>query len=169
MDRSSKVIILPYIPAMVNEVELWLENKSKQGWRLINKKFWMFRFVNCKPYASKYFIYNGFGASKGLSFDFYMAKKKFGKAKTILNKGNLSVFEVEINRIDRSYWEYKNLRNKFYTAHYLKLLFASILFLATAIVLAAINPLLIIFVVIWIVPFLYAIGSLLILRKHVSA
>ncbi len=166
MDRNLKVIILPHTPAMVNEVEYWLENKAKQGWRLINKKLWVFRFVNCRPYASKYFIYNGFDASKGLSFDFHMAKKKFGKAKTLLNKGNLSVFEVDINKVDQSYCEYKNLRNQFYTAHYLKLLFASIFFLAAAIVLTAINSLLIILVVVWIVPLLYAIGSLLILRRH---
>jgi hypothetical protein len=165
MDKNLKVIILPYIPAMVNEVELWLENQARHGWRLINKKHWVFRFTSCKPYASKYFIYYGFDASKGISFDFYMAKKKFGKAKALLNKGNSSVFEVDINKVDQSYYEYKKLRNHFYTTHYLKLLFASVIFLVVAIILAALDFLMLFLVVIWIAPLLYAIVSLLILKK----
>ena len=166
MDRDSKVIILPHTPAMVNEVELWLENKTKQGWRLINKKFWVFRFVRCKPYVSKYFIYKGFDSSEGISFDYHMARKKYGKAKSLLNKENLPIFEVDVNKIDPTYCEYINLRNQFYTKHYLKLLFLSGFFLAVATALAAIKLLMIVFVAIWLTPTLYALGSLLFLRRH---
>lgn len=166
MDRDSKVIILPHTPAMVNEVELWLENKTKQGWRLINKKFWVFRFISCKPYVSKYFIYKGFDSGKGISFDYHMAREKYGKAKSLLNKENMPIFEVDVNKLDATYCEYINLRNQFYTKHYLKLLLLSGFFLAVATALAAIKLLMIVFVAIWLALLLYAMGSLVILRWH---
>ena len=75
----NKTILHPYIPAMVNNVEEWLSQMSDKGLTLIYMNGWKFVFQDTQKSEKKeYFIYSGFDASTGFSYDFYRAKEKYG-------------------------------------------------------------------------------------------
>lgn len=122
-----KTVIYPYIPAMINRVELWLMSMSLKGYQLINVHGWKFIFKEISPRKIEYFMYGGFDASKGISNDYINAKERYGNRKSKINKQYLDVFEIDEKKKDEDFNIYINLRNRYYFNHYLKLFIFSIL------------------------------------------
>ena len=79
MERDVVKLIHLHMPALANRTEKWLKTKAKSGWKLIGYHNCVFMFRKCNPYDGEYLYYSGFGAGKGLSFDYHMIKKKYGK------------------------------------------------------------------------------------------
>ena len=165
MRQKTVSIIYPYVPAMSNTVERWLKQRTVEGWRLVENNQWRFTFIKCAPYESEYFMYSGFGKSAGLSFDYHMVKMKYGKAKSKINKEHSPICEVDIIKIDMDYTTYKKLRNKYYIKHYLALSLYSLLNLICGWLVVLSYGAMLILVVLWFLIFLYAIISLIILKR----
>ena len=58
--KVSKVVVHPYIPAMIILLEHWLAERATEGWQLINVQGFKFTFQSCQPYTAKFFAYSGF-------------------------------------------------------------------------------------------------------------
>ena len=95
---------------------------AKSGWLLVGLNGWLFEFEGVKSCDKKFFIYSGFDASRGISFDYYLAKEKYSKKSSRLNKKSSWVFEVDSLKIDEQFFQYLNLRNSYYMNFYIKLL-----------------------------------------------
>ena len=150
---------------MVNELELWLKKKSEEGLRLQGHSFFSFRFEACTPREREYFVYSDFDRSKGISFDYHMAKQRFKCPKSHLNKSSNTIFEADIGKIDAEYYRVKQLRNMHYLRHYLILSMFFLLLLGGAVYIAFRNRIFIAFLPVCAVPFVYAFISFLIIKK----
>lgn len=168
MKKDFIKIVRPHIPASVNGTEQWLQNKASDGLRLIQYNHWIFTFQKCRPYHGRYFIYSGFDKSKGFSYDYFRAKKKYQKAKSKLNQTPTTVFEVDINKIDSDYYGYIRTRNKFYFLHYTRLfLFSSFcVIISLCLVLYEIHTWFLL--LLCFVPFIYSLISLVVLKSSMN-
>lgn len=133
MTTLTNMVFHPYIPAMVNALEQWLCQKASDGWRLEEVHGWMFRFRKCEPYPTKFFCYSGFGASKGISYDFYNSKNQYSRSGSALNKSSAIIYEADIEKLDANFTHLIRLRNKYYQKHYGLLLLFACLYLVLAI------------------------------------
>lgn len=115
-----KTIIHPFISAMVNQVESWLSDMSLNGWILEEQKGWKFTFVKSASKKREYFMYSAVDLSKGFWADYHMAEKRYKLNQSKL-MSSCSMFEVDSNKIDAQYSQYKSIRNNYYKKHYLKL------------------------------------------------
>ena len=161
-------IFHPHIPAMVNDLENWLEEKTLLGWRLEKVCCWIFTFRKCAPYKGKYFIYRGFDASKALSFDFHIAKERYAAKKSPLNKLHTHIFEVDSLKIDTCYLKYIRARNLFYKRHYLKLTIISLICSILLGVLIILDRVYVLLALFYLLTFVYGGISLWILKKSSS-
>ncbi len=166
MENKKHVIIRPYNQAMINQVELWLESLSEEGWILVEHNFWKFVFEKTSK-KTKYFICPLFDTSKGFYHTYHSALIKYGKAKhkSKLNKNCNDIFEVDSNKIDPSFEYYKNARNDFCTKHYLWLtIFITVLMSFSAVIVTIADSQYFLHAIIpWILPLAYTLFSLLIL------
>ena len=96
-----ETFIFPNIPALVNLLELWLQRKALQGWRLEHSFGWSFTFRQCKPYKTRYFIYSRRDKSSGFSHLYYRAEKRYSRKKSKLK--SFRIFEVDIDKIDSDF------------------------------------------------------------------
>lgn len=110
--KVSKVVVHPYIPAMIILLEHWLAERATEGWQLINVQGFKFTFQSCQPYTAKFFAYAGFDSSKGISADYWMSKTRYARKGTQLNKGSLPIYEVDLQKIDADFSSYVRLRDK---------------------------------------------------------
>lgn len=173
-----KTMLHPYTPAMVNYVEKWLTKMSLDGWKLVDKKGWQFCFVRSRKEARHYFIYSGFDASKGISYDFYRAKDIYAKSKadinkrlydvTQINKRVYDIFEVAPCKIDRQFYDYRIMRNRYYRNHYVKLAIFSFVFIALSLIGLLINPKFWISGVPFLISFVYAVISAIMLSQFIK-
>lgn len=160
-----KVTIHPYIPAMVQQVEKWLEKMSQDGWKLEDKKGWIFYFIKCKKHNKKYFMYSGFDSSIGWSYDYYRAKEKYSNSQSALFKQTYQIFEIDPKKIDDDYIQYRMSRNKFYKKHYIKLAFFCITFILLTLIVSFYSPLFWIVSLPFVLDLIYAIVSIIILIR----
>lgn len=160
----NKTILHPYIPAMVNNVEEWLSQMSDKGLTLIYMNGWKFVFQDTQKSEKKeYFIYSGFDASTGFSYDFYRAKEKYGN-NTALNKSNCCAFEVDPTKKDEKFKNYRFLRNNYYKKHYIKLFLATLCLAVASGILSIRDEIFIYFSCLSVVAFLYSVISFCIIR-----
>ena len=126
-----------YVPAMINRVEEWLSSKSEVGWDLIAYNGWKFSFFPEKktPKRKQYFMYSGFDAKPGFSYDFLSAKERYGNKKSKISSKELCVFEIDENKKDQSFYSYLNARNNYYKKHYIGLSIFSLLLVLLVILL----------------------------------
>ena len=118
MAKKNKAFFCIYPPAYVNELELWLKEKSRDGYRLVNSWFCWYMFEMSLCTEREYFVYSPFDGSKGISFDYHIAKARYRNKASALNANNQSIFEVDFKKIDSDYHLFKQLRNKYYFRHY---------------------------------------------------
>lgn len=155
--KLRKTVYFPNVPALVNLLESWLQNKALLGWRLEHSFGWKFTFYQCKPYKTSYFIYSRLDKSSGFSSSYYSAKNKYSRKNSILN--NFRIFEVDINKIDSDFDFYVISRNQNYFKHYLTMFF---IYLFGTIVMARMvkyAPILKVVVLIGIVYMFYSLTS----------
>ena len=114
-----------FTPATVIRVEKWLSMMSEKGWRLTSQKGFKFTFISCAPVHREYFIYTGFDSSRGISFDYFMAREKYAIRGNSI-KSN-SIFEVNTHLKDEVFEQYVALRNSYYRRHYIGLLLICLL------------------------------------------
>lgn len=161
-----RIVIHPFIPAMVNIVERWLSRLSSQGLILVDIKGWVFVFEKKPANETEYFIYNGFDASKGFSDDFFRAKECYAKKKSKLNKLNRSIFEVDTTKIDEGFLLLLEMRNQYYKNHYLILFIMSLLLGVLCAVFSCYNQLFLYFFMVFIIWILYSTVSIIILFSY---
>ena len=75
--KVSKVVVHPYIPAMIILLEHWLAERATEGWQLINVQGFKFTFQSCQPYTAKFFAYSGFYSR--LYTSTFISKRDFAK------------------------------------------------------------------------------------------
>ena len=148
-----------YFPSTINTMERWLIKKAHDGWKLIDKRGWKFVFAKCSPYEAKFFSYSGFDSSRGFSYDYLASKNIYSKSKSIINKSNLEVFEVDLNKIDNGFKILVLLRNKYYLKHYLYLSIMN--FFCVLVMLFIVNVCWII--LFFLIPLAYSLASAMIL------
>lgn len=117
----TKEVLFPYIPALVNRLEKWLTKMSLNGWHLIDVTGWKFRFIKARPTSKYYFSYAFFDLSKGISYDVCRAKTKYSSNRCKFKDKGITLFEVDITKIDDDFESFIRLRNYYYKIHYLKL------------------------------------------------
>lgn len=166
-------LIHPHIPAIVNRTEMWLKQRAYAGWQLIEFHGWIFVFRKCSPSGREYLIYSGFGASKGVSFDYHMARMKYGKAKaqSKLNKLNTSVFEVDMIKLDSEYLRFVRLRNTYYLKHYIALSAFSMLALTCILTISlfvTLNVVIVFLTLLWLFITIYALLSSIVLNHDMK-
>ena len=160
-----KTVYRPFLPAMVNETEEWLTRMSAQGLELVYMNRWKFVFeLSNKNKENEYFVYSGFDASKGFSYEFYRAKEKYAK-KSELKKANCSAFSVDPKKRDDEFEIYRNLRDKYYKRHYLLLLLITLIFGVLSLIASMDDPDFICVPCLLCIAVLYSIVSLCILCK----
>lgn len=162
---KTKIVFHPYIPAMVNQVEKWLTEMSCDGWQLVHKDRWKFYFIKSKKQERQYFIYSGFDASRGISYEYYSAKELYAKSGIEINKQSYDIFEVDPSKIDSKFYGYRMMRNKYYKNHYIKLAVFSSVFLLLSLVISFFNIYFFIIGVPYLLVFIYAITSVLIISR----
>lgn len=164
MKNDIITVIRPRLPAMVNYSERWLRQKASAGWKLIHNDRCRFVFRRCEPYDGHFLMYSGFDKSKGLSYDYYRIRENYKKSKSEINKQQSDIFEADAAKIDSDYWGFIRTRNKYYLRHYEKLCLFSGLnsVIALCVALVDIRSWFISFV--FIVPFMYSLISLLLLK-----
>ena len=160
-------IIYPYTPAMVNSLERWLSLKASDGWRLEEVHGWSFVFRKCKPYQTKYFSYTGFGTNIGISHDYWASKRRYSRNQSIVNKANLEVYEVDLEKVDVGFRQLVLLRNKFYLKHYFALLAFSIIYTMLAITLLPQSNIVSVFQLVGFISLVYSVLSVLILAYEI--
>ena len=162
---SRKIVFHPNFHFLVNINENWLSQMAKSGWVLVDFSGWFFEFEGSKSCDKQFFMYSTFDASKGISFDFHLAKQKYSKRSSRLNKKIFCVFEVDFKKLDEQFLQYVKQRNTYYINFYTKLfvfnIFLCLLCLFTSFYIKywhifSIIPMLISF---------YSIIAILILRK----
>lgn len=166
--KVSKVVVHPYIPAMIILLEHWLAERATEGWQLINVQGFKFTFQSCQPYTAKFFAYSGFDSSKGISADYWMSKTRYARKDTQLNKGSLPIYEVDQQKIDADFSSYVRLRDKYYLKHYRLLCLFSLICILLSIVLFIINRALILFAFFWVFVLLYSCISIVILSLGIK-
>lgn len=160
-----KTIIHPYTAAMVSRVEVWLCDMALKGWMLEKKNGWKFTFVQSSPRKREYFMYSPVDLSKGFSFDYYMAEKRYKSNKRKQIIGSHSIFEVDSDKIDEQYSQYKSARTNYYKKHYLKLFFATFLCIAVLSVLSIVTEInLLAVIVILLFPLIYFAVSYILVK-----
>lgn len=166
-DGSNHCVVLfhPHIKAMVNQVENWLTEVSRDGWKLVDKKGWLFYFDKSKENEIQYFIYSGFDSSPGIAYDFLRAKDRYSKSKSKLFELTYDVFEVDQNKIDEEYNKYRMLRNRFYRSHYIKLAVFCLVFIVISLIFSFSTPLFWIVGLPYMLLLIYAIISIIILTN----
>ena len=160
------IIIHPFIPAMVNDIENWLLEKSNEGLRLVRMKGWMFVFERSQILSTEYFIYIGFDASKGFSNEYYRAKQKYGKRKSKINKYDWSVFEVDPKKIDSDFVTFRILRNKYYKNHYLKLFIFSLFLEILSIIVSFYSRIFFCISLLFVIVNIYSLISFFVIKKR---
>lgn len=158
---STMTIRRKYTPAQINSLEAWLRQKALEGWRLIAINRWAFIFESCAPFSGEYFVYKAVDRSKGLYFDYYMAKEKYKKSKSPLNKRYDIAFEVDPCKIDERYPSYKKQRNDYYARHYMGLTLFWLFFSVILFAFAGSEDIAFLFFVIGCIPFFYSLVSFL--------
>lgn len=159
-----------HIPAMINRTELWLKRQANAGWRLIEVHRNVFVFRKCSPYEGEYLMYSTFGKEKGLSFDYYMTKKIYGKTngKSELNRQNGGVFEADTTKLDEEYYRFVRMRNSYYLKHYIGLTAIFLIFMALVIGITLLEDYKAITLMIVVLPpLIYALISSIILIKDI--
>ena len=156
-------IVRPYTPAMINFVERWLCKKAADGWRLEKVYGWKFVFRKCRPYVTRYFSYSGFGTSSGISNEYWASKLNYACKKSVLNKMNTIIYEVDFRKINTDFNYLVFLRNKFYLKHYFALLLFAIVYVALAIKLLLVNYLFACFLMFGSILLVYSLFSVVIL------
>ena len=94
-----KVIFYPFIPAMVNIVEKWLQTKSRQGLILVRRSGWIFVFEEKQANDTRYFMYFNLDASIGFATEYYYVKQRYGKGKSKINKLNLMHIQKSLSKL----------------------------------------------------------------------
>lgn len=110
----------PYFPCGIVGLEVWLSKMARSGLKLQSVKGWKFTFIPALPKKRIYFYYSSFGREKGISYDYYHAKELYALKKSVLNKNNFKLFEVDTLKLDEKYNQYIQLRNRYYKNHYCK-------------------------------------------------
>ena len=118
---SRKIVFHPNLRFLVNINEKWLSQMAKSGCLLVDFRGWFFEFERVKSCDKKYFMYSTFDASKGMSFDYHLAKQKYSKSSSRLNKKIFCVFEVDFKKLDEQFLQYVKQRNAYYINFYIKL------------------------------------------------
>ena len=112
-----------------------------------------------------------------MSYDFYRAKDIYAKSKadinkwlydvTQINKRVYDIFEVDSCKIDRQFYDYRIMRNRYYRNHYVKLAIFSFVFIAQSLICSLINPKFWISGVPFLISFVYAIISAIMLSHSI--
>lgn len=120
-----------HTPATVNRTEAWLKQKAKDGWKLIDTNGWNFVFRKCTPSDRGYLMYSSFRTEKGLWDGYYMTNKLYGKApgKSEINKKTKGIFEADIAKLDKGYFQFVKMRNSYYLKTYIGITALLIFFL----------------------------------------
>lgn len=171
MERDVVKLIHLHMPALANRTEKWLKTKAKLGWKLIGYHNCVFMFRKCNPYDGEYLYYSGFGAGKGLSFDYHMIKRKYGKSNYELNKLSISIFEAEKTKIDSGYLSFLKLRNSYFLKHYILLLifwFLALIYIVTVMILIKFNIYMMFFGFLSLIPLTYSLFSTIILAWDIK-
>lgn len=171
MEEDVVELIHLHVPALVNRTEKWLKAKANSGWKLIGYHHCVFKFRKCNPCESEYLYYSGFGASKGLSFDYHMIKKKYGKSNSELNKLNIEIFEADVTKIDSGYFSFIKSRNSYFLRHYIALLvfwILALIYTVTVTSLINFNIYMIFLSFVSLVPLMYSFFSTIILVHDIT-
>lgn len=133
-----KRILFPYIPAMVNIIERWLSGQSEKGMILLYHHAWLFCFAKSTCNKKEYFIGHGFDAGKQTPDKYFYCRvrEKYGRrnSKSPLNKSNGIIFEVDNYKVDQGLSECRLMRDRYYSAWYLKMLIVSSILTAVSII-----------------------------------
>lgn len=157
---NKKTIIHPYVPAMINRIEIWLTVMALNGWTVIDFSGWKFTFEEKAPKKIEYFMYSGFDASRGFSYNYYRAKEQYGNNKAKINKSNTGVFEIDTTKKDNNFNKIRVVRNTYYKTHYVKLLIISLVFCLGALLIVLCEPNAWGLLFPWVIILVYAIVSL---------
>lgn len=163
-----KLVLHPYTPAMVNHVERWLTKMSCDGWKLVHKNGWKFYFLRSQKRPRQYFMYSGFDASQGISYEYHRAKDIYAESKAEINKRTDGIFEVSSCKIDSKFYYYRMIRNKYYRNHYVKLAIFSLIFIVLSLVGSFNNLFFVVVGVPFLITFIYAITSILIVSRFIK-
>lgn len=168
--ENRKVFFHPYIPATVNQVERWLTEVAYDGWKLIDKKGWMFYFIKSKKKERQFFMYSGFDLTPGIAYDYLRAKDIYAKSKSKskIYQRTFDIFEVDTERIDDGFYQYRRLRNQYYRKHYCKFAVFCTVFIAAAIVFSFFNSWFWIVGVPYLVWLIYAVASIITLTRFMK-
>lgn len=122
--------------ATINRTEKWLMTMSKEGWRLVGRKGSRFYFEQSLPKDRRYFINPIFDSSRGFHSLFHKTKLSYGVAdsKSPLNKQNISIIEIDCNKIDKGFEDLLHSRNAYCKNHFFRVLLLSVLLLVGSIV-----------------------------------
>ena len=129
---KTKSVFRPFYPAMINRIEAWLAVMASEGWTLIEQTGWKFVFIQSTPKETEYFMNTFFDSSKGIWFDYFMAKRQYELKRSKLKSNKLikstyDIFEIDLSKKDKNFAIYKHIRNKYYKKHYLGLLILSVI------------------------------------------
>jgi len=158
----------PYFPYDIVGLEVWLSKMARSGLKLQSVKGWKFTFIPALPKKRIYFYYSIFGREKGISHDYYRAKKLYALKESVLNKNNFNLFEVDSLKIDEKYNQYIKSRNRYYKIHYCKSLIfwmVMLLFIITISIFENVFPY---FIFIPLVFLLYSFMALITLKLQIS-
>ena len=162
---SKRVVFRPNFHFLVNINENWLHQMAEKGWLLVGLKGWLFEFECIKPANKKFFIYSGFDASKGISFDYHSAKVKYAKSSSILNKKDLCVFEVDLKKEDEEFLYYLRSRNRYYMRFYVKQFIFSLFLTLISVFAFSYEKTFFVLVAITLMLSIYSIMAVFILKK----
>lgn len=137
-DSNTMKRMYPHTKATVNRTEAWLKQQAKDGWKLIDLNGWSFVFRKCTPSDREYLMYSSFRTEKGLWDGYHMINKLYGKApgKSEINKKTKGIFEADITKLDKGYFQFVKMRNSYYLKTYIGVTVLLVFFLLIILVAA---------------------------------
>ena len=134
---DKKTIIIPNLRFLVNTIEKRMKREASLGWRLIKQERWSFTFIKCKPFDADYFMFNNPSRRVDRGGDYHNIQYIYGlsNSKSLLNKSNCDLIEIDINTINDMYYVSKKSGNRYYLKHYVISFVTFLVFLVASLLL----------------------------------
>ena len=164
-------IMKPFTILQIPALEKWLETQTASGNKLICIKGFRFTFEKSKEKKRKYFMYKSPLFLKQDTFlnEFNTAKQRYALRKSMINKAECDIFEIDQAKVDHSFKFYFFSRTRHYMQYYRTTFFVSLAFLLFFVILAwLINNIFLVLGFAFVLPMFYSSLSLVILRCQLA-
>lgn len=163
-------VFRPFVILQIPQIEHWLKQQSKQGWKLIAYKRGWFTFEECKPREREYFVFSEFLLDKEgeYSGEFFSLKHQYAirKSASALNASNDTIIEIRVDRIDHDYGYFRPSRTRYYLKWHLRKMLYICIPLAMILGVAFFEKALLPFALLLLLPILYSCIAALVLRRQ---